>query len=482
MEDIIIDISNFDGGLTLNDKVGNANQFKIGTNVDFDTYKGKITTGVGHISLTHSASYDMPNEFQCINLDTDGELYLGCDNAKIFVQNTWVSIIDTHTDANGSNIRSMVSYENCMYWAGATTIGKKTFTNTWTDSWQSGLATNVYHPMHVAAPGNMYIGHGKYVASYDNTTWTLDALDLPTGWEVKTLTDFGWRYLAIGANFVDSKSKIFLWDKSSASWTDEIEIPENEIKAAIFVNGYLWIWAGETSNIYVCPEGSRRFTKMFNFSNDVVTNLLSVYPNAVAKRSGKIYFALSDDLSAFQYHDKNPTGVYSFPVDPNKFALNIVYRNADEKERFKSLGIIEYSTDELLYIPELSGGVLGDFRLKREASRGNNEGLYSAGADFETFDYEAPPNMDIRTNTFGIECDPLSAESITLYYQKDGDTTWGASIINSFSTAGGTRKIIKKQITTHKLKLKVTYTGGSTNRPYIKRIFVSGHLVPKANG
>jgi len=493
MKQPLIEINDFKGGMTLNEKLGREDQFHIGYNLDFSSKPGKITNGRGTVRMRIGGSVDMPTQFPWIVQTSDHNLYFGGEDTKIYKQSAMGTIIEAHDDANTGGIKGMIEYGGYLIWAGDTTLGRFDLSSTWTDSWQTGLTNARQHPMIVSGDNVLYIAHGHYIASWDGTTFTPQALDLAEKWEIKALANFGYRYLAIGAEYVDSSnqptkySKVFLWNRTSGSWNDEIIVPENSIQAMIFSAGYLWVWAGESSNIYVIPENSRIATKMWTFTKETEQNLV-VYPGAVTQRRGTIYFGLSDaaGATADQYiHPKNPTGIYSFPADPTKFSLNIPYKNRGYREKFKGLQQVYWgSTTNCLYFSEYSyTGVSWETRLRRELTSGNNEALYQSAGVYESFRFEAPVNKKMVTEVFGIECEPLpSGTSVELAYKKDNDTSWTDVWIGSdFQTANATEKLVKKKVVANSLKLKLTLNGSvsADYRPFVKRIFVTGHLINK---
>jgi len=492
MKKPLIEINDFKGGMTLNEKLGREDQFHIGYNLDFLSKPGKLTVGRGTTRMKFNGSYDIPTEFPWIvQISTD--IYFGGENGKIYKQDGISSIVEAHQDSNGNPIRGMIEYKGYLIWAANTTLGRFDLSSTWTDSWQTGLGYSDVHPMIVSADNKLYIGHDQYIASWDGTTFTSQALNLGDGWEVKALANFGYRYLAIGADFEDGLSgaarysKVFLWNRTSGSWNDEIFIPENTIHAMIFSAGYLWIWAGWTANIYVVPEDSRKATQIWSFSKEK-EKALRVYPGAVTRKGEMVYFGLSDvasDTDNEYIHPQNPTGIYSFPAAPDRFSINIPYKNRGYREGFKGVQQIQmgYYDSRLCFSERSYSGTAWETRLRRELTYSNNEKLYKDYGVYESFKFETPPDKKMVTERFGVECEPLlPGTSIVLAYKKDNDTSW-SNIWESydFDTANATEKLVKKKVVANSLKLKLTLQGSvsSDYRPYVKRIFVTGHLINK---
>ena len=357
MQTPLFEIKNFNGGMTLSDTIGNENQFKIGKNLDFEAKPGKLTCGLAWYDYKYEGSEDMTATINSIFRSSNGTIYLGGSDTRIYTVSGDANIIMSHDSSAAGAVASFAEYGDYTYYSQGNKIGRINLTGSevWNDSWQT-LTQQAYRPMITSNDDKLYISNGNYIASYDDSSYVSGALDLPADYLPRDLADFGYRYLSIGANKVSSgsfltsrESKIFLWDRNNtASWNDEIVVPEKSIHAMIFSAGYLWFWAGENANIYVVPEDSRKATKMFEFQIEDKTTGLRVYPNSVKEKDGKIYFGLSDNegQSALseKLHPRNPTGIYSFPSDPNNFKLNLEYNYTGNIEKYYALEKVTFGT------------------------------------------------------------------------------------------------------------------------------------------
>jgi hypothetical protein len=491
MKKPLILIDDFKGGMTLNPKMGRKDQFYKGWELDFRSRPGFLTTGHKWTTMEYSSSVELPTEFRSIiQAAYDGKYYFGGEDAKIYEQSASSTIIARLDSDQAGEIRDMEEYEDYMYYRQDTTIGRKSLAgqSDWSDAvnnWQTGKTNLTYAPI-FAKWDRVFFANGRYLDQYDNTTYTSAKITLPAGWKIRCLTDFGNDYLAIVANFYagsnrSRQTKIFLWNGTSTIFDDMIPIPEVVIKAVIFESGYLWVWAGRSCNIYVIQENSRSATRMHRFNREDPTSDFEVYPNAVTSHDGMIHFALSD-VDAIS-DDHNPCGVYSFPADPHEFNLNIPYKQS-YKYRFKSLQIINPTgiVGPMLYLGErhyITGGS-EEKRLYRE-SIALNEYPYSIGAYWYSFIYSAPKNKKMFTERFGVMCEALPAgTSFRLYYKADnGSWTVATSTINTTNTL---EEIVDLRIEANYLQLYLLLTASTstTNRPVIKSIFVTGHLMSKS--
>jgi len=169
----------------------------------------------------------------------------------------------TITD-NGSELgEDVVEFQGNLYYSYNQTgsvgdIGKYDLASTFDDDWGSTVPTGAAalqsapHQMIAAGNDTMYIANGLYVASYDGTTFTAQALDLPTGSVISSIAWSGDR-LWIAANRPNltgsntNKSSIYSWDGTTSSWDDEIVV--NGLISALYVkNGTIFVWYADITS------------------------------------------------------------------------------------------------------------------------------------------------------------------------------------------------------------------------------------------
>jgi len=500
MEQPIIKIDNFSGGITLSKRLGKDNQFCFGHNLDFTSDPGYLTVGPAWYNVQDAGggNFSTTEFVEIVYCIKDGNTYLFGDNKKIYYLDSDGNVAVANEDTSLGNFKGAVEFNGYLVYthrvdASNIYIGTKDLSQAYNagynHTFKSGLSDADYLPLFPVGD-TLYFGNGQYVGKITDITSsssvTTNALDLADNWQIRDIDSFGIRYLAIAANYYTStnrpaKAKIFLWDMSSSSWNDEIIVPESEIKAIKFEGGYLWIWAGKSCNIYAVHETSRTPIKIWQFSREDPTQDLEVYPGAVISRRGTIFFGLSGEQTwptgVNRRYYRGLTGIYSFPANPNRFSLNIPFYESGYNEDYKAIGVVRDEGDNKLYFS--FDDSLGTIWLKREKTK-SNELHYSDTGEFESFVYEAPKNKKIVTEAFGIYCDPLPAGcNIDMLYRTEDEQN--QSVFSGFSTENATKKIVRKRVEARSLQiiLKIRGTNTGTNytyRPFIKSIFVTGHL------
>lgn len=154
-------------------------------------------------------------------------------------------------------------------------VGRRTKSSTsFNDNYLTGLATQnngnglflgVPHPLIFGKNEVLYIGNGRYLASHDPTTTSVDykAFDLKPGFIIAD-TDLYQNYIAIlgyrgntnTAGTTKGECKLFLWDGFSPTWN--FEYPLRDFKASALLN--------DGDNLYAFTSGRNNTTKKWKFN------------------------------------------------------------------------------------------------------------------------------------------------------------------------------------------------------------------------
>lgn len=152
--------------------------------------------------------------------------------------------------------------------------------------------------------GELFIGHGKYIAKVDGTgTYTNAAFTLPSGWKVVDMENVA-NNIAIlcSANSQSSgTSAVFYWDASSTTgFIDAVYIPTGNPQAII----------NHSESIRVfCVSGGTGVAKLRIFE------LLGKKP------------LLTHELTSIDIDYNTPTGAYNYSVSPRTMSIidNVLY-------------------------------------------------------------------------------------------------------------------------------------------------------------
>lgn len=203
--------------------------------------------------------------------------------------------------------------------------------DTWYNDWQSLTSDTDWHPMIVGQDDILYIGNGRYVATVGDdfaagapptATFTAQALDLPTGYRIKCMTELG-KWLMLGtirgtSSAADRGADIFPWDRSSGSFELPIKINDYGVHQMVTVGNLVYAVVGLRGSVYVTNNSS--FKLLRKLPESLVTNgtlsagiFLNFFPGAIMHHRNRIYFGVSSGTTGASIADA--LGVWSLGED-----------------------------------------------------------------------------------------------------------------------------------------------------------------------
>jgi len=270
-----IKIDNFLGGLAPKyyaeayPSYGNKNHAGAMLNCDL-TDPGGMRQGQGLSTLTNAtqagAVTTLINSIIDYTISTDTTYGVGGNKlykiTSMAVTNSgaWPRTIDKGT-VTGETGEDVCYFQGEIYYSynhsgSAGDIGKYDLSSTFDDDWgstvPSGAAAlqNAPHQMIAAGNDRMYIANGRYLASWDGTTFQDQALDLPQNTVIQSISwmsDKIW----ITANKPNvagkNKASVYIWDGVSTSWETEISIM-SELGGTHVKNGTLFFFYRDVTN------------------------------------------------------------------------------------------------------------------------------------------------------------------------------------------------------------------------------------------
>lgn len=154
-------------------------------------------------------------------------------------------------------------YQGALYYSynhsgNAGDIGKYDLSSSFDDDWGSTVPSGAaalqnpaaanYTPHQMVVGGNdvLYIANGRYVATYDGTTFVPQALDFPSDaivMSIAWMSDRLWiavqrPQLVVGNNL---QSSIYVWDGTTDSWESEIKVT-GAVTSLFVKNNVLYLW------------------------------------------------------------------------------------------------------------------------------------------------------------------------------------------------------------------------------------------------
>tara|TARA_Y100000310_G_scaffold260707_2_gene269786 strand:- start:3170 stop:4963 length:1794 start_codon:yes stop_codon:yes gene_type:complete len=308
-----IEISDFSGGLSDGTRVGIPGSFYWAKGLNYRNDPDSITAN--YVAAKNSGSTVADLVKWVAHDPINGNTFYYGDAGKIYKRTsggTW-SLLQTTSNSGG---QGLAVYADYLYYTQDSQIGRYgslAGSPSFTDNWQTSLnGTTEWRPIY-AFMNFIAVGNGRYLAHWDDTTWTATKLTFPAGWYVHCLGEVG-SYMAIGVNDAAepasaTRGLIFLWDGTSSSYNDFVSVDDGPINAVLGRQNSLYIWAGHEGNMYVYTGGVQKIKKI-PFVSDKKT--IYAYPGAVTNYEGLVHFGLAGGTSTTVHR-----GAYSWG-QPNK--------------------------------------------------------------------------------------------------------------------------------------------------------------------
>lgn len=203
----------------------------------------------------------------------------------------------------------IVRYKGTYYFTSKTNISKDGDFDWWTTvEGETGLNTLGGHWLEVFND-TLYISDGRYLHSWDGTTSTYNALDLPTDYWITATAVFD-GLLVIAAEYFSGnttdrrhgRTKLFTWDGFSPSFLSETDLPEH-IDCLIPFGGSLYV----TTQDHFGYFNGRAIVPLRSLSTQVRRHQVAVYKD-------RVYMAQGDSLLCYGNPIPGRARFFSYPL------------------------------------------------------------------------------------------------------------------------------------------------------------------------
>lgn len=425
-------VDKFHSGLSDGSKVGITGSFYSGRSLDYRTDPDVLKTNYAATKMSGTVAVGLTTWITPVNNDVYFFGNTGILSYRLGGTGA-LTILGTVSSSQG---QGMEFFNDYVYLGGSAKVaryGPISGTPSLTDPFATFASVQAETWLPMANFINyICMGNGRYLTTYDGSTYTYNQLTLPPNYHVRCITPITGKFLAIGTYQGSSlnsvgNSKIFLWDGSATTYNDIIEINEGGINAMLFHQNNLYIWAGIHGNIY---SWNGNLTKLKRIPQIGVGKYIEVYPGAVTVQNGIPYFAVSNGDSTTVFR-----GVYSYgQVNKNYTnSLNFDYPISTGTYQGTAVvvGAVKGISPSQFYIGWQDGaGTIGVDQISTS--------LYYTSSRFETmvFDDKTPyKNKYVKIVKASFK--PLqTGESVAVEYKLDNASSWTALGTASFAVDG----------------------------------------------
>lgn len=338
---------NIKGGIDVYGEKPNGIYFS--KDIDFDTDPDGIRAQLRpdeELTTSDLATFDDTPKW--ITEANGGKQYLLTNANEVFQNDSgWTRVNVSGQSGNG---QGLVEYDDDLYYVQNSYVGQYNGT-TWSDTWQSRSATeNTFGPA-IKFLGKFYVGSGRFVDSWDGTTWVQKDLTLPIGEIIRSFTVWN-DFLVMGC----SSGNIYFWNGTSETYDDIKNIPDGAAVDVVkeFLND-LYAIAGRDGGIYQFDGAEFVQVAKIPDVRDSGFDLanVSIWSGACLGWQNKILFMV--ELGSGVNGIRTKSGIWSFTprvggVPVNRLALEWTVSSGQMSTNLDGGALFFDSGSETLYI------------------------------------------------------------------------------------------------------------------------------------
>lgn len=473
-------VDRWNGGYTKDSRIGLPGAFRYGVGLDYRSDSGLLQLANRPVKDSDS-DVDVLTHWIDIN-PANNDVYSYGSNGDIVKESGGTYTLARAVTADNAAGQGMADFDEYLYYAQDTQLGRFDYSSTWTDNWQTGLTSATWHPM-ARFKNLLLVGHGRYIGTVDDVgTWTAQALTLPPGYYARSIFKVG-NFACIlatrGQNISDSdEGFMFLWNGTSETYNQATPLDGNP-HAGIAINNRIIIIAGVQPVILESLGGVAEIKK--TIPKVGIGKTAEVFPGAIDQWRNMAFFGISDG------------------TDTNVLRAVYSYGARDKENEITDTLNVPYPTSEY---DSQSGNITGTgvqigavrkvgttlrFGWKDGSNYGIDEvdttqylteGVWRSLAFDNTSPYEKLPQKVKAEFAGGLAANETITIKISDDPYGDDDFSETTGLESAVANTTGDKKlelplvVVDDQIRSADLHLELTLTGNGSSTPKMKRIWV----------
>lgn len=438
-----------------------------------------LTTAVNE-GATHTLSFiptKEPLKSIALNIDT-----VGTGDWTVVVHDMQNNVLATKTVVNASVQTGVYEFifassvrpvRNATYHvhASSTVADGKVVTGTVSDfstayfkSFFQILVDDQFHPMKQFI-NFLVIGNERYIATLEaGSLYTPHRLVLPSGYRVRCLA-FWNIYIAIGVwkgnSVTDTdQGKIFLWDGTSDTYIEPVEVSQGAINAMFGTQGTLTISAGYKGKILEYTGGEKAQTK-FRIPEIAKTDYVEIAPGAMTMWDTNIEIGVNFNTNSATIHQ----GIYGYGAEEDSLPMSVGFDfplslGDQQSSQVKVASLIPRG--QKLYSGWQNGISFGIDIVNVTANPAP-----TATIELLITDFRSGPRPKLPL-IFRTDFEPLlSGQSISLKFKPDRTSSWQTLITQNNAGATDARGIINQRLKEAQFAMDIISTTQSPVVTYV---------------
>lgn len=277
------------------------------------------------------------------------------------------------------------------------------------------IADTNFHPI-LTFGAKICIGNERYLAVWDEATYSANKLVFPPGFKVRALALVD-EYIAISvwrgsAIYSSEESYVFLWDGSATTYNYDIKSDEGAIGAMCNSQNRLCSVVGSSGALFMDYAPFQQVGSLIKTRKLAFNNYVEIYPGAITNWKNQILFGVAAATDSTTLVE----GVYQLDGEPNNDIMNMGYTISTGNTQNVSIGAVRGIGNQLFiaWKDTNSGTVYGVDQVLQ-----TNNPFATGSMEFLIFD-NGVPMMEKLADIIKVAHLPLnSGESVTPGYRID---------------------------------------------------------------
>lgn len=429
-------VNMFYGGISEASKAGLKGAYGYGDNLDFKSDLDALTI---QIKTTKDSSTTITAFPKWIEKDpVTGKTFAYDEAGGFYVKSagTW-SALTAATTSHGQGMKIWNDYVYLRKDSAIARYGPLSSSPGMTQSWQSSNVQTVNdHAPILDFAGNLYFANGRYLAGWDETTFTYNQVKLASLWNIRTLDVIGDK-LSMGGQQGSTVSSfetglLAIWDGTGqpGDGPTDFTYTSGAVNATGVIDNTLFLVAGSVGNLYYYNGNIIKVRQLSNLLTG--SSYLEIFPGAMSAHRGDLYIGVAGNTDSTTISQGAYAYGYASKNYPRALYIPNVISTGTKTGTGMRIGAICGVGPNEFYVGWKDGSSYGIDLVSGTTP-------YALATFYSLWFDDGAPHIQKETDIIKFTFKPLlSGESMDFYYRKDRASGWTALTPNAVQATGDT--------------------------------------------